>query len=101
VSYLLLDYACPAGHRLESLESRPAPDSKPCPCGAVAERQMSAPAIRLPLVSVDHGSVERPPWAMDTRSLAEGESLDSWRKKRRAGRMDELRAGIVDPKIYV
>lgn len=43
---------------------------------------------------------ERPPWAMDTRPLAEGETYDNWRKKRKAERRDELRKEVgVERKI--
>jgi len=34
---------------------------------------------------------EPPPGAIDTRSLAEGESMASWKKKRRSQRRDERR----------
>lgn len=101
---ILLDYQCSTcGATHESLERRPPPASRPCDCGGVASRVISPVAIGTVYgTAVSRGaSDEPPPGAIDTRPLADGMSYAEWRAKRRAGRRDEARAGIVDRQLYV
>lgn len=102
---ILLDYQCNAcGATHEALETRPAPSSRPCPrCGDVAGRIFSPVALGTVWgAAASRGrSDEPPPGAIDTRPLADGMPYREWRKRRRAGRMDELRAGLVERKVYV
>lgn len=102
---ILLDFACDlCGHTFESLEARPAPETTVCPrCLQDARRVLSAVAIgTVYATAVSRGkSDEVPPGAIDTRPLAEGMSRAEWKKLRRAGRRDEVRAGLVDRKVYV
>lgn len=87
MSYLMLEYVCPSGHRTERLvkRSRP-PRSVPCEsCGGKAKRCISA--VRHKTVwgsAANRGKSDPPPCptAMDTRSIAEGQSVDEWRAGR-------------------
>lgn len=58
----------------------------PCPeCDATCDRAMSAPAVHTQfVVSVTRGKDDPKPHArsMDTRALAEGQSLAEWKKER-------------------
>jgi hypothetical protein len=86
VSWICLEYQCPAGHRAASLEDRADPPaSKPCDtCNALAERVISAPRIKIPLSSVTttgRSTSERPPGVPDTSLLADGMPMREWRAK--------------------
>lgn len=94
----MLEYACDrCGARTESLELRSSPAAtKPCPkCKrGRAGRAVSAPLVKIPIVSVSRGKSDPPPGplTMDTRPLADGMPLKEWRKKRSAIRRDRRRA---------
>lgn len=86
MSFALHDYACPACGPFEALVSRPAPEIEPCCwCQAPAERLISAPAVHtLYTVGVNRGrdDAKPGPYAMSTRSIAEGQSISEWKKER-------------------
>lgn len=102
---ILLDYECSVcGAVHESLEPRPAPASRPCDlCGADAVRIFSPVALGTVwgTAATRGKSDEPPPGTLDTRPLADGMSREEWRAKRRGARRDEVRRGLVDPKVYV
>lgn len=88
----MLDYACPSGHRFESLERRAdAPDSKPCPCGDTATRAISAVVGRVKLGEATQGKnpAKYPDFVMDTRPLADGMPLKEWKRERRLKALKE------------
>jgi len=94
MSWLMLEYLCPCcGERFESLESRgntagwlTCPDES---CGAQA-----APVISATHSGTVYGAAATtgksdppPPWAMDTRAIADGrQSPEQWRVERREKR---------------
>lgn len=84
----MLEYLCPTcGQRIESLEVRRAPAAWVEHCGTRAERTVSAVRGRVPIATVERGSgSERPPYAMDTRPLADGMSKGEWKAGRRKER---------------
>lgn len=46
-------------------------------------------------------SDERPPWAMDTRKMAEGQTRSQWKRERRKQRVDERRKeNGIQPRIF-
>ena len=59
MSFILVEYLCPEHGRFDSLESRPAPDVKPCECGLDAERVISAPAGFAQFVTFERGSLAK------------------------------------------
>jgi hypothetical protein len=93
MSYILREYLCEEGHRTESLETRgeEAEVVRCGECGGDAPRTVSAPAVK----TVEWGGIqrgkaqERPPWALDTRPLADGMSEAEWKKKTRKQSFDE------------
>jgi len=103
MSWVIYEYLCPScGQRLESLEQRSTAAVALPHCGTQALRVPSAISGRVKIGEVGRGkSDERPPGVMNTEPLADGMGYKEWRKGRRAGRMDEIRAGLVDRKVYV
>lgn len=91
---ILRDYRCTeCGWEFESLEDRDT-TSIPCPdCSGQAETFISG--VKLGTVwgyaATTGENQTPPPGAMDTRSLADGESYSKWRNKRRAERRDQRR----------
>jgi hypothetical protein len=84
MSYIALEYLCPAGHRSASLEPRADPrQTRDCDCGATASRTISAPRVKIPIATAaTRGkSDERPPGVPDTSLLAEGMPYREWREK--------------------
>lgn len=103
--YILLDYQCPGCLQTEEhLEKRgqetPTYD---CPCGGQSQRCLSPVRGKTVWGYVSQGSSqERPPWALDTRALAEGQTVGQWRRTRDSARRDDVRRSLgVDPKVYV
>lgn len=93
MSYKLLEYHCEdCGLTGESLERRgEIPPEKPCECGGVARKCISAAKWRQVWGAVVTGTSDpRPPEAMDTRPLAEGQKWSEWKKHRRRKRRDEV-----------
>jgi len=93
VAFVLREYACDSGHRQESLETR----GSECPsylcevCGGPSGPAISA--VRSRTVWASAGTMGKndepaPPWALDTRSLADGQSQSEFKKKRRAAHRD-------------
>lgn len=100
----MLEYLCETcGERIESLERRADPAASLPHCDGRAVRVPSAvTGRRVKISEVTRGkSDERPPGVLNTEPLADGMPRSEWKKRQRAGRMDELRAGIVDRKVYV
>lgn len=64
-----------------------------CPgCGFRCDALVSAPMGRSSLTSVTTTSGgERPPWALDTRSIADGEPTGKWRARTNAKILAERR----------
>jgi hypothetical protein len=83
VSYIVIEFLCPAGHRAASLEDRAeVRERRPCECGEVGERTISAPRLKVPVSSVSRGKAdERPEGVPDTSLLAEGMPYDEWRSR--------------------
>ena len=93
MSYILVEYACPLCGRYESLEQRPAPDvhAHP-PCGRGAIRVLSAVKFKPQYGAVTRGKNAEPPQhALDTRPMAEGVPLHTWRERSRAKRRAVIR----------
>lgn len=87
MSWLMVDYACPAcGTRSESLEKRDqVPAARRCSCGKRAERAISAPAVKLQRVfAVSMGKSDPlPPHVPDFRTVGEGEPVADFRARRK------------------
>lgn len=85
MSWILLEYQCPCGARIESLESRSAPSgaiTHPA-CGGRAERCLSAVRGSVK-VSVTTGKGETPPADyLPTSLIADGMSHNEWRARRK------------------
>ena len=77
------EFQCADCGIFEELVERPVPDEHPCPvCGTDASWVMSAPHGKVKIAEVQRGkSDERPPWALDTRDLADGMPMHEWRAK--------------------
>lgn len=95
------EFDCASCGRFESLESEHH-DFLPCPsCGGTSWWVISAPKIKPSYASAATStrSNERPPGALDTRSLAEGESPSEWsrrtREKIRKERRDKFRKEVL------
>jgi hypothetical protein len=85
VSFIAIDYYCvTCGGTMDDLQPRGnvAP-SIACLCGGKARKCLSAPMVKQKLGHVVTGaSAERPPWALDTRPLADGRmTTGEWRKQ--------------------
>lgn len=109
------EYMCPEHGRFDQLLVDP-PDEMPCPgdteydpCGRDCPWVISAPkpkVLSIPCyAAVRGGDTERRPGMLDTRPLAEGQSMTDWRKDqdkgREARRYDELkRKGLLTPKVF-
>ena len=93
--WILLEYLCePCGLAHESLEPRDAPaEAITClECGATCPRVLSAPHVSMPLVTVERGdNAPRPDGHMSTRSIADGESFNSWKQRRKQQRIEARR----------
>jgi hypothetical protein len=98
-SWIMLEYLCQYGTRVESLEDRAAPSAAVrcrC-CGGLAERTMSAPAVKVPLVSVRQAGREDPkppPGTISTRDIGDGKPVHQWRADRSARRRRERRDAL-------
>ncbi len=80
----LQEYLCEScDRRWESLErAAELPESLPCECGGEGARAISAVREKRVLAwAVSQGKTETPPWAFDTRALAEGMPEAEWRKQ--------------------
>lgn len=87
MSYILLEYQCTCGARLESLESRSAPSRSLLhpSCGGRAERCISAVRGRVKLGEVTQGKSDPPPpWVRSTAAIGDGQSISAWRQEHRA-----------------
>jgi len=108
---VLQDFICPECGPFELLAPRDV-DGVPCPdCGELAPWAISAPKPQVwskPCTAAIKGGdmKDRPPGMLDTRPLAEGMSLESW-KKWQAGITRErrhqqlLKRGAIQKKIFV
>ena len=88
----MVDYDCHSCEiRFETLVSKAQENDVVCiRCEGEVIKRFPAPKLSVPQISFDRGkSDERPPWAMDTRALGEGQSYSSWIKERRAKRKNE------------
>lgn len=101
---ILRDYRCAAcGSLWESLEPA-ATVELPCECGHTARAQISGTHTHMPLIqSVSRGGRQpTPPGAIDTRSLAEGQSYREWRAGRKKQRREARRREVgLQPKPFV
>lgn len=95
---IAVEYMCTAcGGTFGLTVPRPAPESVPCVvCDGATQLVVSAPMTRVKSGEVIRGgSDERPPWALDTRPLADGMPVHEWRaqqtKKARADERAALR----------
>lgn len=68
MSLCVEDYACPAGHRFESFETRGrVPARKRCSCGKYASRAICGQKIVIVRSSATRGKSDpHPPWALMT-----------------------------------
>lgn len=106
---ILFDFDCPRCGRFEALVSRPPPDAVTCECGWGAPRVFPMPLVRVRLgQAVSMGeSQERPPWALDTRDLAnDGEGRRAYKRKRREARIrarhaEAIANGLIEKRIQV
>jgi len=92
MSFAYWDFQCEScGAEFESLERRSENvREKPCECGGVAKRCLSAVRSMTVWGAAERGtSQERPPWALDTRPLADGVSEGEWRKTNRKKAADQ------------
>jgi len=98
VGFILLEYLCECGARIESLEDRsdPARVITHLGCGgAVAERTIPAVKSLTRWGSVSRGASDPPPPnVMDTRPLADGMPISQFREKRRKYHRDRRLAKI-------
>lgn len=83
---IVRDYECPVCGYFEATVARldPAP---PCPrCGGAAEARVSAPKVKVELVTFVRGKPEAPrsPRDLDTTALAEGMGFGEFKAKRAA-----------------
>ena len=82
----MAEYLCPTcGERIESLEDRSAVRPSIAHCSTSAPRVISAPRVKAGIqISVERARYEGPPHrdAVDTRGLADGESMQSFKTKR-------------------
>lgn len=103
MSWIMIEYLCPTcGQRFESLEDRAAPSAQLPHCEAQAARVLSAVRGRVKIGEVRRGkNEERPPGVLNTEPLADGQPYADWRNGLKAGRMDELREGVIDRQVYV
>jgi hypothetical protein len=97
MSWLMAEYMCECGLRLESLERRAdVPPTVRCECGRPARRTISAPHTKTTWCApaVRGKPEERPgPGTVDTRAIADGEvSVSEWRSKRQALWRDRARS---------
>lgn len=95
MSYLMVEFACQCGRRLESLELRAAPAKrKRCDCGAWAKRAISAVKSKTVWASaVSMGKSDpTPPLALDwcSNSRSPAEQLAAQRKRRRDKRLHRV-----------
>lgn len=77
------EYRC-AAHGLFALREpcNDAEDPRSCPtCGAPSPYTISAVVGRVQSWSVSTGSSERPPWALDTRAIADGQATGEWKRE--------------------
>lgn len=89
--WVMYDFHCETCRTTaESLERRSENVAeKPCPCGGVAKRCLSAVMPGTVWGSFARGkSDERPPGVLDTRPLADGMPKAEWRKQQRAAQRD-------------
>lgn len=99
MSFVMVEFACPEHGRFESLETRPAPASAPCPiCSAPSEIVISAPLGTTPIVTVERGALAKPPGPgfLDTSGYGlRKQSYSEWKaaqqRKQADLRRDELR----------
>lgn len=107
---ILNDYRCRrCSATFEEYTSSPAPATVPCACGGIADRQFPMPLVRVKLGQpVSRGaSQERPPWALDTRSLAsDGAGREAYKRNRREARIrarhaEAIANGMIDKRIQV
>lgn len=85
MSWIMLEYQCSCGDRVESLERRSDPSSSiDHGCGEMAVRCLSAVRGSVKLGEVTRGRSEPPPpEVLDTRPLADGMPLAEFRARRR------------------
>lgn len=83
--FKVCEYLCGScGTRSDSLEERSAvAETKPCPCGGVGERVISAPRVLTTWASAERRGTnggfsvdEAPPGALDTRDYARRHGVD-------------------------
>ena len=95
--WFLCEFLCEScGQVHESLEKRSAiPGAIDCPCGSKAERCISAPKVKTPLITVATGKSDPPPpHVLDTRPLAEGQSYSKFKAERRKYHRDRTYAKV-------
>lgn len=86
MSYILVEFSCPACGRFESLVHRPAPPSVKHDCGEVAGRAISAVKSKTCWASAATRGKPDPaprPTATDTIPLGEGMPRRDWKEARR------------------
>lgn len=98
MSFVMVEFLCPADGRFESLESRPAPTSAPCPiCSAPSELVISAPLGTTPIVTVERGALAKPPGPgfLDTSGYGlRKQSYTEWKAAQQKKQADLRRAEI-------
>ena len=98
MSWMMLEFVCPCGVRFESLEKE-RPTTMTHSCGAEATRAISAPKMAtIWAAAATTGKSEPPPNLSfaNTQSIADGETVGSWKRGRRKMRRDIRRQQIAD-----
>lgn len=88
MSYILLEYQCTCGARLESMETRSAPSQSLLhpSCGGRAERCLSAVRGKVKVSATTGKTDTPPPGCISTREIGEGMSHNEWRARAKATR---------------
>lgn len=107
----ITEYRCSECGVFEALVQRPAPDVQACPeCNTPAPWTISAPHPKVASVpcyaAVRGGDSDRRPNQLDTRPIAEGQSIEAWRKAQEPARHERryqelLAKGLLKPRIQV
>lgn len=87
MSLIVLEYLCEEDGRFDSIEERAnQPPALPCPrCSALCPKVLSAPKFKPDYGAMHRGKSDGPPSkiAMDTRAIADGQSVSEWKAERK------------------